>query len=145
MSAWKMWQIICWIAGIWQRWGIQLTPFAYTRSSKQTLCLGFEGKRVFGKREKKGSRAYDELLQIKWPKEVKPLLYFLIELIQNPIFFFTWLKFSHQFFSKAAVIALLYMYQVSLSLIFCSDLQIWLSPITGTRVLLEISTHVERQ
>ena len=31
-------------------------------------------------------RACDELLQIKWPKEVKPLLYFLIELIQNPNF-----------------------------------------------------------
>ena len=28
---------------------------------------------------KKESRAYDELLQITWPKEVKPLLYFFIE------------------------------------------------------------------
>ena len=33
---------------------------------------------------KKERRAYDELLQVKWPKEVEPLLYFLIELIQNP-------------------------------------------------------------
>ena len=117
------------LAGIWQRWGIQLTPSAcYTRSSKQTLCVGlevdkkamirnrynriphpalntkrerdthnqdgtktktaqaksqgdssFEGQRVFKQRGQKESRAYDELLQIKWPKEVEPLLYFLIE------------------------------------------------------------------
>ena len=38
-----MWQIICWFAGIWQKWGIQFTPSAwYTRSSKQTLCVGLE-------------------------------------------------------------------------------------------------------
>ena len=37
-------------------------------------------------REKK-SRAYDELLQVKWLKEVEPLLYFLIELIRNPNFY----------------------------------------------------------
>ena len=49
--------------------------------------MGLEDKRVFEKREKKESRAYDELLQIKWPNEVKPLLYFLIELIQNLNFY----------------------------------------------------------
>ena len=56
-------------------------------SSKQTLCVGLEGQRVFKKRGKKESRAYDELMQINWPKEVKPLMYFLIESIQNPNFF----------------------------------------------------------
>ena len=44
----------------------------------------FEGQRIFEQRGKKESRAYEELLQVKWPKEVEPLLYFLIELIQNP-------------------------------------------------------------
>ena len=107
MSAWKMWQIICWFAGIWQRWGIQLTPSpCYTRFSKQTLCVGIEGQRVFKQWGKKESRAYDELLQIKWPKEVKPLLYCLIELIQNP-----------NFLPEAAAIFPLNMCQVSLLLI----------------------------
>ena len=125
----------CWFAGILQRWGIQFTPSAcYTRSSKQTLCVGlevdkteamirnrynriphpalntkpermptmktapkqkqhkrkakwgssFEGQRIFEERGKTESRAYDELLQVKWPKEDEPLfLYFLIELIQK--------------------------------------------------------------
>ena len=37
----------------WQRWRIQLTPSAcYTRSSKQTLCVGLEGQRVFEQRRK---------------------------------------------------------------------------------------------
>ena len=107
MSALKMWQIICWFAGIWQRWGIQLTPFAYyTRSSKQTLCVGIGGQRIFKQRGKIKSRAYDDLLQIKWSKEVKTLLYCLIELIQNPIFF-----------PEAAAMSLLNMCQVSLLLI----------------------------
>ena len=35
---------------------------------------------------KKQSRAYDKPLQIEWPNDAKPLLYFLIELIQNPNF-----------------------------------------------------------
>ena len=135
--AWKMWQIICWFAGIWQRWGIKLTPSAcYTRSSKQTLCVGLEvDKKAMSrnrynriphpalntKRErdthnqdgtqqkqhkrkvkgtalsktkeysnsegKKGVGPMTELLQVKWPKEVEPLLYFLIELMQNPNFY----------------------------------------------------------
>ena len=46
----------------------------------------FEGQSVFEQRGKKESRAYDELLQVKCPKEVEPFLYFLIELIQNPNF-----------------------------------------------------------
>ena len=130
-----MWQIICWFAGIWQRWGIQFTPSAcYTRSSKQTLCVGlkvdktwgndqepiqsnstscpkqqtgkdthnedgtktktaqakskgdssFEGQRVFEERGKTESRAYDELLQVKWPKEDEPLiLYYTEKLIER--------------------------------------------------------------
>ena len=45
------------------------------------LCVGLEGQKVFKQREKKESMAYEDLLQINWPKEVKPLLYFLIELI----------------------------------------------------------------
>ena len=58
---------------------------------------------------KKESRVYDELLQIKWPKEVNPLPYFLIELIQNPNFlpYYNFrIKFSatqqHYFFSVCA-------------------------------------------
>ena len=43
-----------------------------------------KAKEYSNSERKKESRAYDELLQIKWPKEVKRLLYFLIELIQNP-------------------------------------------------------------
>ena len=52
------------------------------------IYVGLEAKdKEYSNSEgKKESRAYDELLQIKWPKEVKPLLYFLIELIQNPNF-----------------------------------------------------------
>ena len=42
----------------------------------------FEGQRVLEERGKTEGRAYDELLQVKWPKEDEPLLlYFLIELI----------------------------------------------------------------
>ena len=63
-----------WLA-FWEwGWGIQLTsslPVIHTRSSKQMLCVGLEGQRVFEQRGKKESRSYDELLQIKWPKEVK--------------------------------------------------------------------------
>ena len=35
------------------------------------LCVGLEGQRVFEQRGKQESRSFDELLQIKWPKEVK--------------------------------------------------------------------------
>ena len=112
----------------------KFTPSAcYTRSSKQTLCVGLEVdkieamirnrynriphpalntkrkkdthnedgiktktaqaksqedsssecQRVFEERGKKESRAYDELVQVKWPKEAESLLYFLIESIQK--------------------------------------------------------------
>ena len=86
------------------------------KASKQTLCVGLEGKRVFEKRGKKESRTYAELLQIKWPKEVKPPPVFSHRINTEPLHF-TGLKFSHQFFSEAAVISLLNMCQVSLSLI----------------------------
>ena len=42
-----MWQIICWFAGIWQRWGIQFKPSAcYIRSSKQMLYVGLEADKA---------------------------------------------------------------------------------------------------
>ena len=168
-----MWQIICWFTGIWQRWGIQLTPsVCYTRSSKQMLCVGlevdkkamirnrnnriphpalktkrerdthnqdgtnknstkeksrgqlFRNQRVFEQRGKKESRAFDELLQVKWPKEVEPLLYFLIELIQNPNFLPDW-NFRIKFSSKQQQ----YLFSICARFhfcwfIFCRDLQI---------------------
>ena len=52
---------------------------------------------------------------MNWPKEVKPLLHFLIALIQNPNLFFG-LKFLHHIFSEAAAISLLNMCNVSLLL-----------------------------
>ena len=145
MSAWKMWLIICWFAGIWQRWGIQFTPsVCYTRSSKQTLCLGLEGQKVFEKRGKNESRAYDEPLQINWPPESPHrTLYRTLT--------FTGLKFSHQIFSEAATISLLNMCQVSLLLIHFLQRSTNLTkhpvsfPITSTRVLLVMTTHFERQ
>ena len=50
------------------------------------FCVGFEGQRAFEQRGKEESRAYDELLQIKRPKEIKHRLYFLLEWVQNPNF-----------------------------------------------------------
>ena len=70
---------------------------AKMRNKINTLCLLYKvfktnvmcgtrrPKSIRTAREKE-RRAYDELLQIKWPKEVKPLLYFLTELIQNANF-----------------------------------------------------------
>ena len=62
----------------------------------------------------------------------------------------TGLKFSHQIFSEAAAMSLLNIWQVSLLLIHFLQRSTLTkrpvsSPITGTWVLLEISTRVERQ
>ena len=81
----------------------------------------------FEQREKKESRAYDELLQVKWPKEVEPLLYLLIELIQNPNVLPD-KTFSIKFSSKQQQ----YLFSVCARFhfcwfIFCRDLQTWLN------------------
>ena len=50
-----------------------LTPsVSYTRSSKQSLCVGLECQRVFEQRGKKESRTYDELLQKSGQKTLSP-------------------------------------------------------------------------
>ena len=111
----------------WQRWWLQLTPSAcYIRSVKANVMCGTEGQRVFEQRGKKESRAYDELLQINWPTEVKPLLYFLTKLIQNPNILLDY-NFRIQFSAKRqqylfAICARFYFCW----LIFCRDLQIGL-------------------
>ena len=53
---------------------------------KKNLCVGIKGQTVFEQRSTKESSVYDELLQRIWQNEVKSLLYFLIELMQNPYF-----------------------------------------------------------
>ena len=114
----------------------------------QAKCQGdssFEGQRIFKQRGQKESRAYDKLLQVKWPKEVEPLLYFLKELIQNPNFLPDW-KFRIKLSSKQQQ----YLFSICVRFhfcwfIFCRDLQIWLNSLFCSLSLLEISTHIERQ
>ena len=54
-------------------------------SEKSREQLFRRSKSIRTAREKR-NRAYDELLQVKWPTEVEPLLYFLIELLQKSNF-----------------------------------------------------------
>ena len=58
----------------------------YTVFKTNLMCGPGMPKSIRTAREKKESRAYDELQQINWPNKIKPLLYFLIESIQNPNF-----------------------------------------------------------
>ena len=53
---------------------------------KTNVMCGTRSPKSIRTARKKESRACHELLQIKWPQEVKSLVYFLIELIQNPNF-----------------------------------------------------------
>ena len=80
---------------IWQRWGIQLIPSArYTRSSKQTLCVGPANKMA---KQKLRSACIAHRIDTE---------------------LFTGLKFSHQIFNDVAAISLLSICQVSLLLIY---------------------------
>ena len=44
----------------------------------QQTSVGLEGQRVIEQRGKNEERAYDELMQINWLNEAKPILYFLL-------------------------------------------------------------------